>query len=553
MNNRAIVGTLLLLGCTENTFSQLTKIDVFQQQRKNTVDVLLVVDNSCSMIDEQKKLAANFDSFIQYFEGTDVDWQLGVITTDIEQEQFQGRLVGGDDEIVLVDETGTEVDRVAYTHDWSVEGGVAYSLDPTWYSTVYNDSFAHWCLADAGTPGQVNAGCGGDVGEGPDPTLGMVVITEFMADPSGQTDTSAVADELGEWVEISNIGTEAILLDGWFLLDDGRNSFAIPDGTTIVAGGSLVFGRSADATVNGGVNVDVELGADFGLNDDVLLLNPYVQGPEEIFGEMVAQGTTGSGLEMGLEATRRAITDPELTFAPADKDRPCSPADGEICDDYCADDDSTFACKDAGGECMDVPERVQGTCHFEGGLNYGLVREGANLTILVVSDEEDSSPDPVNDYLSDFAMVKGEAAFRDHSIMNVSAVVGDSPPEFEGEPSCSSADGYADYGSRYVYAVSQTSGLVDSICDDDFSPIVSQLGLTLSGLLAEFALSAYPDLDSLAVGLYETNDESTKIRDLTLDVDYTYVEERNSIRFEFAQVPESEQYIQAEYKVRSGQ
>ncbi|MBM4369973.1 MAG: hypothetical protein FJ102_27435, partial [Deltaproteobacteria bacterium] len=150
---------VLLAGCTENSFTQLTKIDVFQQNRKNTVDVLLVVDNSCSMVEEQGKLATNFESFIQYFDTADVDWQIGVITTDMEQEQFQGHLIGGDDEIVLVDSAGTEVERVNYDHDWAVAPGVAYALDPSWFNAVSNDSASHWCTAGAGTPGAANAAC----------------------------------------------------------------------------------------------------------------------------------------------------------------------------------------------------------------------------------------------------------------------------------------------------------------------------------------------------------------------------------------------------------
>ena len=47
------------------------------QVRKNTVDVLMVVDNSCSMFEEQDNLAwANFSSFISAFDGVDVDWQI---------------------------------------------------------------------------------------------------------------------------------------------------------------------------------------------------------------------------------------------------------------------------------------------------------------------------------------------------------------------------------------------------------------------------------------------------------------------------------------------
>ena len=488
-----VLGVMALGGCTENTFTQLTKIDVFQQQRKNVVDVLLVVDNSCSMIEEQGKLATNFQSFIQYFDSADVDWQVGVVTTDMEQQQFQGHLIGGDDEIVLVNADGTEVERVGYDSDWAVAEGVSYALDPSWYNAVSNDAQGKWCVSGSGTPGAANPSCGVAEGTGPNDAYGAVIVTVFMADPAG------VADDQGEWFELTNVSAAAVDLGGWWVIDDGRNAVAVPGGTTIAAGGTLVFARSTDAAANGGVAADVALGADFTLNNDVLLLTDETEGPAEIFSEMVAQGTSGSGLEMGLEAAYAALYD------------------------------------------EDVAEH-----------NTGILRDEANLSILVVSDEEDSSPEPVDWYLRAFADKKGEAAYRDHALMNVSAVVGDSPPPFDGEPSCSSDSGNAAYGHRYVDAVSKTGGLVDSICDEDFSPLVSQLGLTLSGLQAEFTLSAYPQLDSLAVGLYATAETESKIRDLTLDVDYTYIEERNAIHFEYEQLPESEQYLLVEYKIRSG-
>jgi hypothetical protein len=186
------------------------------------------------------------------------------------------------------------------------------------------------------------------------------------------------------------------------------------------------------------------------------------------------------------------------------------------------------------------------------GENAGFIREEANLSLLFVSDEEDSSPYAVSDYLRHFADLKGEDAYRNHTRMNVSGVIGDRAPEFAGEPSCSSANGVADWGKRYVSAVVATEGLVDSICDEDFTPIVNQLGLTLSGLESEFELSEVPELDTLKVALYADASDESKERDLTIDVDYTYVEERNSIRFEYDQVPASEKYILVEYKVRSG-
>lgn len=478
---------LLLGGCSETKFSQLTQEDLFQQNRLNTVDVLIVIDNSCSMIEEQKNLGNNFASFIRIFDEAEVDWQIGVVTTDVlDTENAAGRLIGGDDEIVIADPDARVVDSVAYDRAWPLGPGVVMALDPTWNASAQNDSLDHWCVATAATPGAANDGCGGD-GPGVD-SRSSVVITEFLADPD------TVPDDEGEWVELTNVTAEDIDLSGWILGDRGRNAFVIPDGTTLPAGAAQVFGRTEGVAAGA-----VATGAEFTLNNHDLFLTRDTEGPAEIFAEMVAQGTSGTGLEMGLEAARLALSEPLLS-----------------------------------------------------GENAGFVREEANLSVLVVSDEEDSSPDPVDDYLNDMSWVKGEDAFRDHSRFNLSGVVGDTPPEFDGEPSCSSANGNATYGSRYVYAANATEGLLESICAEDFAPIVENLGLTLSGLIAEFALSRVPDIDSLKVSLYAEADESTKLQDLTLGTEFSYDEVENSLVFDLGFLPDSQQYILAEYRVQSG-
>lgn len=491
--NRAAPLALLLVGaaCSDRGFTQLTQEDLFQQNRRNTVDVLLVVDNSCSMIEEQAKLATNFESFIQYFDDADVDWQIGVITTDTVQDKFMGRLIGGDDEIILRDAEGRVVDQVEYDKTWPVGPGAVFSLDPSYATGIENDDPAAWCISTPASPGEANPGCGG-TGEGTDPTYGEVLVTEFVPDPDG------VDDALGEWVEVTNISDTAVDLTGWTLGDAGRNAWSFPDGTTLAPGEALALVRSDDPAVNGGID-GLALGEDFTLNNNVLFLTPETEGASEIFAEMVAQGTSGSGIEMGLEAARLALTEPLLS-----------------------------------------------------GENAGFLREDANLSILVVSDEEDSSPLSVPDYLNTFVGIKGEAAYRDHQLFNLSGVVGHQQPEFEGEPSCSSASGYADYGSRYVYAAAHTGGLLDSICDEDFSPIVEKLGLTLSGLQVEFTLSRVPEIETLTVTLYADRTEESMIRELVRDTDYLYVEETNSIRFEYPNIPESQQYILAEYTIQSG-
>lgn len=478
---------LALLACSDHTYTQLEQKDVFIQNPLNTVDLLLVVDNSCSMIEEQGNLAPNFDRFISVFEGANVNWQIGVTTTDVYDPAQSGHLIGGDDEIVLWNADGREVDRVEYTWDWPIAAGTVFSLDMTYAYTTGNDSLDHWCVDVAASPGADNGDCDTQAAA-LDPTRGAVIVSEFVPDPDVQP------DDAGEWVELTNISDADVDLSGYTLGDDGTNAFEIPDGTLIAAGGTLVFGRSD--VVDG---VDIVVSTDFTLNNHVLVLDRETEGAAEIFAEIVAQGISGSGLEQGLEAARRAVTEPLVSTA-----------------------------------------------------NVGFLRPEANLSIVIVSDEEDTSPYSVDDYLRAYADVKGDRAYRDHQFMNVSAVVGDDPPEFDGQASCESQNGVADYGHRYVDAVSKTGGLLESICAEDFAPIVENLGLTLSGLLAEFELSRRPKLETLEVGIYADASDDSKVRDLTIDVDFTYDDETNKIRFEGPNVPAGEQYILATYKIQSG-
>ncbi|HCP47937.1 MAG TPA: hypothetical protein DIU15_17995 [Deltaproteobacteria bacterium] len=66
-------------------------IDLYEQVGNNQTDILWVVDNSCSMSEEQSSLAANFASFIQIIDAIDVDYHIGVTTTDVaDQGELQG-------------------------------------------------------------------------------------------------------------------------------------------------------------------------------------------------------------------------------------------------------------------------------------------------------------------------------------------------------------------------------------------------------------------------------------------------------------------------------
>ncbi|MDP3158235.1 MAG: VWA domain-containing protein [Archangium sp.] len=70
-----------LLGIQGSADTTGMQVDTFRQSMTPKADILLVVDDSCSMGDKQMSLASNFASFIQYANATNTDYQIGVVTT----------------------------------------------------------------------------------------------------------------------------------------------------------------------------------------------------------------------------------------------------------------------------------------------------------------------------------------------------------------------------------------------------------------------------------------------------------------------------------------
>ncbi len=501
----------LAVGCKqEQGWSQLKRLDSFQQVRLNAVDLLVVIDNSCSMVEEQDNLANNFDALIGIFEEADVDWRIAVTTTDVEMRRYRGLLVGGDDEIILRGPTG-ELERVEFDRSWGAQRGRSLSLSADLHRAAFNDLSTSWCASGAlysadsyGTPGQLNPRCDGQPHEAPAPAedtgprpplVNDLVISEIMSMPNGR-------DSLCEWFELTNTSADTLSLDGIVLHDAGRNRVPFPDGVRVPPRAAFVVGRSADRTENCDTPVDLALGEGFSLNDDIRVIERAMPDARELFSEQVAQGTIGTGIEMGLEGARLTFEEP-----------------------------------------------------YYSEHNQSWLRPEANLSILFVTDEEDASPLPVHDYVRYFTDLKGDAAYRDRSMVNLSGVIGKDVPPREDVPACESAAGVAWYGRRYLEAINTTDGLSESICSQDFAPIVSRLGLTLSGLELEFGLSDYPRLETLEVRLYDAGAadaprdqvDAHLVGVLQRDVDFTYVFERNVLRFEEAQVPPSEYIVTAEY------
>ncbi len=72
-----LVGTLTGRGEEAGLVTDITHVS-----DNGKVDILFVVDNSGSMGDNQETLARNFDNFYRIIEDLELDWQIGVVTTD---------------------------------------------------------------------------------------------------------------------------------------------------------------------------------------------------------------------------------------------------------------------------------------------------------------------------------------------------------------------------------------------------------------------------------------------------------------------------------------
>lgn len=75
-------------------FTTPVQVDRIQQATIPVIDVLFVVDNSCSMDAEQTALATNFPAMLEWFIGSGLEYHIGVVSTDMNDPAQAGRLLG---------------------------------------------------------------------------------------------------------------------------------------------------------------------------------------------------------------------------------------------------------------------------------------------------------------------------------------------------------------------------------------------------------------------------------------------------------------------------
>lgn len=219
----------------------------------------------------------------------------------------------------------------------------------------------------------------------------------------------------------------------------------------------------------------------------------YVQ----VFQQLVQVGTDGSDKERGIDAAYKALSEPLIS-------------------DY----------------------------------NAEFRRDGANLSIIYVSDENDctdrgalAGQDGEACYQHSEALVSMKDLIADYKTLEqvntrvlVSAIVG---PEI-----VDNCDG-AVPGFRYQTMAEAFGGLQGSICEKDFSEIMSELGLAVSGVLTSFQLS-YPAFEgSLEIYVDEAAIPEDPVSGWTYDAEYWIV------RFDGDYVPPRGSKITALYEVAS--
>lgn len=168
--------------------------------------------------------------------------------------------------------------------------------------------------------------------------------------------------------------------------------------------------------------------------------------------------------------------------------------------------------------------------------NRGINRPGAALHVIVVSDENDRGERSEFEFADYLRNLKADP----DTPVTFSSIVGPGPR------GCSNAETDAAHGARYISVTDAVGGLHFSICEDDWEPILRELGGLASGIRKEFFLSKVPTPGTVRVkvrdwdGVYRGFDEDMPMEDLppTCSDDespfcfrYRFDQVRNSLSF----------------------
>ncbi|GDX79151.1 hypothetical protein LBMAG42_09620 [Deltaproteobacteria bacterium] len=176
------------------------------------------------------------------------------------------------------------------------------------------------------------------------------------------------------------------------------------------------------------------------------------------------------------------------------------------------------------------------------GTNAGFLRTDSTISIIVLSDENDSSSRTAKSFST---WLEGLRADPDMTSFN--AIVGDSGL------GCTDGDIWSgDFieamgGDVYIDAATYTGGFFASICTPDFSTIVANMARSSAGMKSTFELTETPS----DVSRIEVFVDGRTVQSDGLD-GYTYEAAENTISFHGTAFPEGGSIIEVEYPVDEG-
>jgi hypothetical protein len=266
----------------------------------------------------------------------------------------------------------------------------------------------------------------------------------------------------------------------------------------------------------------------------------------------------GTNLDYHIGVVRAALSSGNGPFSPgnpADWGKLESASDGARwlgpdTDDIAAEFNDMANVGTTGGDCemaLQASFSALLTQSAPGGYNEGFYREDAQLTLVLISDENDHGnepppPPPFPDLgecggispeeYSDWLL--GLKGWNDQDKVSFTAIVG-------GDNGCSANGNDADPAPAYMHVVDAVGGNFLSICDDDWSTFLTELGLEAAGLKRSFQLRRIPVESTLVVTIDGVEPDAST---------WSYDRQRNSIDFPIEHVPAELSIVRADYELQ---
>lgn len=166
----------------------------------------------------------------------------------------------------------------------------------------------------------------------------------------------------------------------------------------------------------------------------------------------------------------------------------------------------------------------------------GFLRDDSFLNVIVLSNEDDSSPEPWTAYATFLDKLRPD--FKDGSkswAMNFFGVL-------SMNDNCSSSDwGFKNPGIKYMELVNYSGGFKGSLCGTDLYRSVTSIKARIVQILTDYKLERLPNIDTIRV--YVNGIEVPK-NDTN---GWSYIADKNLVRFNGSAVPKADDGIRVDF------